>query len=343
MTESPKKGVLLVNLGSPDSPETKDVRKYLSEFLMDKHVIDSPYLIRTFVVKGMILPTRPKHSAKAYKKVWTEEGSPLIVITKKLTEKVAERSSVPVVMAMRYGSPSIKTGLGELYAQGVRDTLVVPLYPQHTMSTTETVMHKVEEVGNKFFKDMEVSFLPAFYHKQDYISILSKIIEKDLKEQESDHLLFSYHGVPERHIHKTDVTQSHCQINGTCCNTPSPAHSFCYRHQCLETTRLVADALNLKEGTYSTSFQSRLGRSEWLKPYTANRIEELAAEGVKRLVVATPAFVADCLETLEEIAMEGKHSFLEAGGEHFHAAPCLNDDDEWAEVMSNWIENWAKE
>lgn len=334
------KGVLLVNLGSPDSTDPKDVKRYLDEFLMDPRVIDVPYLLRSFIVRGIILNTRPKKSAEAYRKIWWEEGSPLIVISEKLQEKIQQKTTIPVALAMRYGSLTLKKGLQELVGQRVDDVLVIPLYPQFAMATTETINVKVEELQQEFFPQIKITSLPAFYDKPEYIEVLSRSIKESLENVEYDHLLFSYHGVPERHIIKRDITKSHCKLDQSCCFTPSPAHEFCYRHQCLKTTELVAKRLSLKPGTYSNSFQSRLGIDPWLKPPTDRTIERLGLEGVEKLAVVTPAFVSDCLETLEEIAMEGKEIFEEAGGKEFTTIPCLNDRDDFAEIITGWIDQW---
>jgi ferrochelatase len=336
------KGVLLVNLGSPDSTDPKDVRKYLNEFLMDKRVIDTPYLLRAFVVKGIILNTRPKKSAAAYKKIWWDEGSPLIVLSKRLQDKVQEISDIPVGLAMRYGKPSIKQGIQELVDQGVDDILMIPLYPQFAMATTETIVVLAEKLRKKYFPQIKITDVPAFYGNTNYIEVLSNSIAEQLKEKTWDHLLFSYHGIPERHIYKSDITKSHCKIDGKCCVTASPAHQFCYRHQCYETTRLVTEKLQLKPEQYSTSFQSRLGRDPWLQPYTDQTINEFPDKGIKNLAVVTPAFVSDCLETLEEIGMEAKEEFIEHGGENFITIPCINDRDDWTAVLANWISDWNK-
>ncbi|WMI68852.1 ferrochelatase [Mangrovimonas sp. YM274] len=335
-----KKGILLVNLGSPDSPDPKDVKKYLGEFLMDERVIDVPLWARNLLVKGIILNTRPKASAEAYSKIWWEEGSPLIVISERLKAGIQKQVEAPVALAMRYGSMSIKKGLQELVDQGVEEVFIVPLYPQFAMATTETILVLAEEIRKEHFPNLKFSDLKAFYNRPDYIEVLSNSIAKHLEGKPFDHLLFSYHGVPERHIRKRDVTKSHCKIDGSCCATPSKAHEFCYRHQCLEVTRLVAEKLCLEEGTYSTSFQSRLGFDPWLQPYTDRTIEALGKKGLKRMAIVTPAFVSDCLETLEEIAMEGKEIFEEMGGEHFTTVPCLNDDKEWVDLLSKWMNDW---
>jgi len=336
------KGALLINLGSPDSPNPKDVRRYLGEFLMDERVIDLPKPLRTFLVKGIILNTRPKKSAKAYKKIWWEEGSPLIVLSKRLQEAVQKKVSVPMGLAMRYGSPSIEDGLAELEKQGVDEIMLIPLYPQFAMATTETILVLAEEIRKEKYPNLEFTVLPPFYNHPDYIKVLSESIQEDLKDKEWEHLLFSYHGVPERHIRKSDITKSHCKIDKSCCQTASKAHQYCYRHQCFETTRLVSEYLELKEGSYSTSFQSRLGVDPWLQPYTDQTVARFAKKGVKNMAIVTPAFVSDCLETLEEIGMEAVEDFEEKGGEELHVIPCINTRTDWVNVMSRWIDQWAK-
>ena len=333
-----KKGVLLVNLGSPDSPEPKDVKKYLGEFLMDERVIDVPKWARTLLVKGIILNTRPKISAKAYQKIWWDEGSPLIVLSERLQKKLQLKSSIPVSLAMRYGSMTILKGIQELVDKGVEKILLFPLYPQFAMATTETISVLVKDICNEKFPNLVIDEILPFYNNPDYINVLSKSIDSNIELDKVEHLLFSYHGIPERHIRKSDITKSHCKIDGSCCETPSKAHDFCYSHQCKEVTRLVAKNLKLK--SFSTSFQSRLGFDPWLQPYTDRTIERLGKSGVKNMAIVTPAFVSDCLETLEEIAMEGKEIFEEVGGKEFTTIPCLNDNSDWVQLISSWVENW---
>jgi ferrochelatase len=335
------KGVLLVNLGSPDSTDPKDVKKYLGEFLMDPRVIDVPYLFRALLVKGIILNTRPKKSAKAYAKIWWKEGSPLIVLSERLQGKVQTKTEIPVGLAMRYGAMSMKKGIQELVDKGVDDILIFPLYPQFAMATTETITVLADELQKEFFPNIKLSSVPAFYNNDEYIDVLANNINKQIKDLDFEHLLFSYHGIPERHIRKQDITKSHCKIDGSCCNTPSKAHEFCYRHQCFEVTKLVAKKLNFKEGSFSTSFQSRLGTDQWLLPYTDRTIEKFGLNGMKKMAVVTPAFVSDCLETLEEIAMEGKELFEEVGGEEFTTLSCLNEDEAWANTIGKWVNEWA--
>ena len=225
-----KKGVLLVNLGSPDSPEPKDVKKYLGEFLMDERVIDVPKWARTLLVKGIILNTRPKISAKAYQKIWWDEGSPLIVLSERLQKKLQLKSSIPVSLAMRYGSMTILKGIQELVDKGVEKILLFPLYPQFAMATTETISVLVKDICNEKFPNLVIDEILPFYNNPDYINVLSKSIDSNIELDKVEHLLFSYHGIPERHIRKSDITKSHCKIDGSCCETPSKAHDFCYSH-----------------------------------------------------------------------------------------------------------------
>nr|WP_314472852.1 ferrochelatase [uncultured Capnocytophaga sp.] len=337
----PKKGVLLVNVGSPDSPAVKDIKRYLREFLMDERIIDLPYLLRYTLVNGIILNTRPPKTSKAYQKIWWNEGSPLIVITKRLTEKIQQQVSVPVVMAMRYGNPNIASGLQQLHDQGVDEVLLMPLYPQYAMATTQTIEVFAQQLVKKQFPKMKLIKFPAFFHRSEYIEALAEVTRKYLENNPCDHLLFSYHGVPERHLRKTSPTPAHKKISEgiTCCDPYSEEGKYCYRSHCFETTRLLAEKLELKENTYSQSFQSRLGNDKWITPFTADKIAQLAQQGVKKLAVITPAFVTDCVETLEEIEMAGGKTFRENGGEEFKMVPCLNDSDLWVHALVTWIRN----
>jgi ferrochelatase len=243
---------------------------------------------------------------------------------------------------MRYRNPSIHLGLEELSNQGVNDVLLVPLYPQFAMATTETILVLAEEIRAKHFPEMEFTSLPSFYNHPDYVRVLANSIQEFLKNKDWEHLLFSYHGVPNRHIRKSDITKSHCKMNVKCCYEYSSAHEYCYRHQCEKTTQNIAKYLELKEGTYSTTFQSRVSiLGSWLKPYTDKTVEAFAKNGIKELAIVTPAFVSDCLETLEEIGMEAAEDFEDNGGKKLHVIPCINDRDDWVNVMSRWIDEWA--
>ena len=326
----PKKGVLLVNLGSPDSFSIKDIKRYLKEFLMDEYVIDLPYLFRYALVRGIILNTRPPKTSKAYQKIWWNEGSPLIVISNQLTQKLQQQVSIPIVMAMRYGNPSIASGLQQLHDQGVDEVLLMPLYPQYAMATTETIVVLTRQLIKKQFPKMKLIEFPAFFHRPEYIEALAEVTRKHLDNNPCDHLLFSYHGVPERHLYKTTPTPAHKKISEgtTCCDPYSEEGKYCYRSHCFETTRLLAEKLGLQKGTYSQSFQS------------SDKIAELAQQGVKKLAVITPAFVADCVETLEEIEMVGGQTFRENGGEEFKMIPCLNDSNLWVQALNKWINEY---
>lgn len=341
--ESPisKKGILLVNLGSPKSTKVEDVKEYLDEFLMDERVIDYRWFFRSLLVRGIILRTRPPKSAEAYKTVWTDEGSPLIVITKKIQQKLQKLVDVPVEIGMRYAEPSIKTGLQKLVDQGVTEIVLFPLYPQYAMSTTETVVEKAEEVRKKCFPNVKINYVQPFYNRDIYIDCLSESIREKLPDN-FDALQFSYHGVPERHIYKTDPTRT-CNLNDCCSRDYNPSHNFCYRHQCFKTTELVLNKLSLPKEKALVTFQSRLGKDKWIEPYTDETLENLPKKGVKNLAIVCPAFVSDCLETLEEISVEGREEFLHAGGENFHYIPCLNDEDRWIEVVKTLCEEKLSE
>ena len=330
------KGLLMINLGSPDSTDVKDVKKYLDEFLMDERVIGKSYWFRWFLVKVIILNTRPKKSAKAYKKIWWKEGSPLIVLSRRLFEKVKKFVKIPVALAMRYGSISIQKGIKELHDSGVKEIVVLPLYPHYAMSSYETVVEKVKEEVKNNFPNVNLKIVSPFYKEKNYINLLCNKIKNTIKRIKYDHILFSYHGIPISHLKISDPTNSHCYKVNNCCSTSSDAHKFCYKHQVLETTEAVVKKLKIDKDKYSNAFQSRLPNEAWLKPYTDDELVRLAKEGKKNLVIVTPAFVTDCLETLEEIAMEGKEEFLEAGGENYHYVPCLNDDDDWAKLLAKW-------
>ncbi len=330
------KGLLLINLGSPDSTSISDVKKYLDEFLMDKRVIGKSYIFRWILVKLIILNFRPKKSARAYKKIWWKEGSPLIVLSRRLFKKVSDLMQIPVALAMRYGSISIYNGLKELNDKGVDEFIILPLYPHYAMSSYETVVEKVKEEVKINFPENKIKVIEPFYDDPKYIELLSLKIKDTIKGIEYDHILFSYHGIPVSHLKISDPTNTHCYKAKNCCSVDSKAHKTCYKHQVTITTELVAKYLGLEREKYSISFQSRLANEPWLKPYTDSELERLAKEGKKNMVVVTPAFVTDCLETLEEIVMEAKEEFLEAGGENYYYVPCLNDDDNWAKLISKW-------
>ena len=333
-----KRAVLLVNLGSPDSYAVKDVKRYLGEFLMDERVIDIPYMLRWLLIKGIILNTRPKKSAAAYKKIWWEEGSPLIVLSERFFNQLSADLPIPAALGMRYGNPSIHATIQKLIDKhpDIEELLLVPLYPHYAMSSYETVVEKVNEDLSDICPHVRLSVMPPFYKEEDYIELLANSIKPHL-EKDFDKVLFSYHGIPERHVKKSDPTGKHCLNVENCCQVDSEAHDFCYRHQVHTTTWKVVEKLGLTKDQYDISFQSRLGNDPWLQPFTDKMLEEYPKQGVKKLVIVCPAFVSDCLETLEEIAMEGKEEYLEAGGEEYTVVPCLNEDPAWVKVMSKWV------
>ncbi|WP_291855812.1 ferrochelatase [Marinilabilia sp.] len=333
-----KKAILLANLGSPDSTKVSDVRRYLREFLMDERVIDIPAFPRWLLVNGIIAPFRAPRSAAKYKSIWTDEGSPLIVLTEKLTRKVEETNDFPSYMCMRYGNPSPAAALSRIAKEHpeVEEVVLFPLYPHYAMSSYETAVEHVKNTWERGPWEFRLKVIAPYYNYPGYIKSLAESIRPHL-ENEFDHILFSYHGVPERHILKGDTTSSHCLQSPDCCQNSSPAHPKCYRHQVFETTRLVAGYLQLTDNKFSVSFQSRLGGDKWLGPATADVLAELPSLGIKKLLVVTPAFVSDCLETLEEIQMEGQETFLEAGGKSFTAIPCLNLNDEWVETIGELV------
>ena len=336
-----KKAVVLMNLGSPDSTEVKDVRRYLNEFLMDGRVIDYPYVFRSLLVKGIIVPFRASKSAEAYRTIWWKEGSPLVVLTRQLGEELQKQVDIPVTIAMRYGNPSPKEAYEELLNKDpdLEEVILFPLYPHYAMSSYETAVEYMEEVHKKNGYSFRLTTVKPYFEEPDYIAAMAENIRPYLSG-DYDQLLFSYHGIPARHIRKSDITKGHCLSSPDCCTVSSPAHQFCYRHQCFRTTQLIVEALQIPKEKWSLSFQSRLGKG-WLQPFTDKRIEEMPGKGIKKLLVVCPAFVSDCLETLEEIAIRGKESFLEAGGETYEMIPCLNLHPLWVKTIAKFVKQVA--
>ncbi|HEX3627405.1 MAG TPA: ferrochelatase [Verrucomicrobiae bacterium] len=326
------KGVLLVNLGSPDSTAVGDVRKYLREFLMDGRVLDAPWPIRFCVVHFSILPSRPKESAHAYEKIWTPEGSPLIVTGKHVQAKLQSQLSVPVELAMRYQNPSIEATVRKLRDANINDLLLIPLFPHYAMSSYESAVVRVQEVAAAVAPEMKVTVQPPYFDAPDYIEALCASAEPYLQGG-YDHLLFSFHGIPERHLRKSDPTGCHCLANTNCCEISSPAQATCYRAQCFKTVAAFVARANVPREKYSVSFQSRLGKDPWLKPYTDYELAEFPGRGIKKLLVMCPAFVADCLETIEEIGMRGRETFIGAGGKDLTLIPCLNEHPLWISAL----------
>lgn len=330
-----KKGLLLVNLGSPDAADVGAVRRYLNQFLMDKYVIQLPWLLRRLIVSLLVLPRRPKASAAAYESVWTTAGSPLIVLSEQLRDAVAAKLGMPVALAMRYGTPSIAVGLKSLVEQGVTEVVFLPLYPHHADSTVTTSVAEAARVVAKYHSEISLKIIPPFYDAPDYIAALVASAAPYLSEP-YDHLVFSYHGLPESHLTGCGTVGEHALDADNCHEGRDAAQRNCYYYQVMRTTDLFAAQAGLDAADYSVAFQSRLGRAQWLTPNTEARLEALAAQGAKNVLVICPAFVTDCLETLEEIAIRGQEVFEAAGGDKLTLIPCLNTHSDWVDAVVRW-------
>ena len=337
----PKRAVLLVNLGSPDSTSVTDVRRYLREFLGDERVLDLPAPLRWLLLEGIILRTRPKRSAHAYSTVWTKDGSPLMQTSRAVRDKLATNlgQDTPVYLAMRYGNPSIASVIGQIIADGVEELLLIPQYPHYAMSSWETVVVKVYAEAARQSPQLRVTTVQPFYDDADYIEALYTSAQPYL-EQPHDYVLLSFHGIPVRHLRKADSSKAHCTIVGDCCNVASPNQNTCYKAQCYKTAKVFAKRANLAPEKHSVAFQSRLAGEPWLTPYTDHELTRLPTSGIKNLLVISPAFVADCLETLEEISVAGKETFLKAGGVSFQQIPCLNDHPTYIAFLTNRVRRW---
>lgn len=337
---SSQQAVLIVNLGSPDSPEPQDVKRYLKEFLMDPLVIDIPFPLRWFLVHVLIAPRRCHESSEAYKKIWTKQGSPLIETTRVVAEMLSQQMGENFVVdySMRYGSPKTIEVLDDLAKKTQGPILVAPLYPHYALSSSKSVEDQVVRSAQILGLDREIRFLKPFYDRDEFIEPMVQIIKDYQSQHQLDHLLFSYHGLPERHVRKTDPSGSYCLAKKDCCEHSVDQNRLCYRHHCFETTKAVTQKMGLQPRDYSQSFQSRLGRDPWIKPYTDHLLDELPKKGIKRLGVVCPAFVADCLETLEEIQIRGREQWLEAGGEELVLIPCVNTSEQWVAGLKRLIQ-----
>lgn len=318
--ESPRKGVLLCNLGTPDAPKTPELRRYLKQFLSDPRVVEVPRLIWWIILNLVILRLRPRNSAKLYKSVWTEGGSPLLVNSQAQVDGVQKildikyHGQVPVVLGMRYGNPSIESAIKQLTELNVRNITVLPLYPQYSGATTGSTFDAIADVFKKTRWVPQLQFIGGYHQSPLFIDALSSSIRKQFKAHGvPDKLIMSYHGTPQSYLKKGD-----------------PYHCLCH-----QTTRLVAENMGLDESKVMTTFQSRFGREPWLQPYTDKTLESMPSQGIKHLAVMCPGFSSDCLETIEEINMEARETFIEAGGETFHYIPCLNDDQEHINALAS--------
>lgn len=330
-----KKGILLINVGTPDNPDIKSVKRYLREFLSDPRMIDLSAMARWVLVNLLIVPFRSRKSTVAYQKVWTKHGSPLWVNTVKFRNELVKQlgNQYQVAVGMRYGKPNIQKGLSEL--KDCTSIQVVPLFPQYSSSATGSAIQKTLEILHKQWNMPAIQIMNEFYSHPAFIHSYAEIIKKTLVDKEVDMLLFSYHGLPERHINKSECVAACDHINA--CPAISSDNAYCYRAQCYTTADLIAKELNLSPVLYRVCFQSRLGRTPWIKPYTDLLLPDLIKSGVKRIAVACPSFVSDCLETLEEVNIRLREQWLSLGGEEFVFVPCLNDDPQWVQQFAKML------
>jgi len=332
-----KTGVLLINLGTPDSPSTGNVRKYLREFLMDRRVIDIPFLNRWALVNLIIAPFRAPKSAKVYQEVWTEEGSPLLTNGLKLKELLQKSlgENFVVELGMRYQNPSIEKALETFKKDNYKEIVVIPLYPQYASATTGSTIEEFNRVISKWEVIPSIRIISNFVNNMKFISSLVAVAQKKINSTDYEHFVFSYHGLPERQIHKSSCN-NYCQL-GKCCDKYTVKNYYCYRAQCFETTRLLTAALRIPEKKYTICFQSRLGKDEWIKPYAETVIHDLREKGIKKVLAFSPAFVADCLETTIEVGEEYKEEFLKLGGETWDLVDSLNTEKTWVECLKSMI------
>jgi ferrochelatase len=329
-------GLLLVNLGTPDDSTPSAVRRYLRQFLSDPRVLDMNRVGRFLLLNLIILPRRPRASAHAYQQIWDPvRGSPLLYHSQDLVQAVADRLGADwrVELAMRYGNPSVEHGLNALVAARVDRMVVLPLFPQYASSSTGSALEEIMRVASAPWNVPPIDIVPPFWNDPGFLDAEAAIARPAIAALAADHVLFSFHGLPERHVIKSDETGGHCLKQASCCDAVGPNNRHCYRAQSYATARAIAERLGLAPDGYSVSFQSRLGKVPWIKPYTDIVLDELAGRGVKRLAVMCPAFVADCLETLEEIGMRARAQFIGKGGEALALVPSLNAAPVWADAV----------
>jgi len=332
-------GVLLLQLGTPDSTSVGDVRRYLREFLGDPRVLDVPAPLRAFLLNVVILPFRPRRSAEQYGKIWTAEGSPLLLHTEALAAAIGARlgDGFRVEVAMRYRNPSISSALDRLEEAGCTRVVVLPLFPQYASASGGSAVARVLELAAARTNVPDVTTIGAFYDDPRYLAAVAAVARPVLAEHDPDHVLFSFHGLPESQVTKADPSGSWCLASEMCCDGITAVNRHCYRAQSYATSRGLAAELGLADGTWSTSFQSRLAGQQWIRPFTDHVLPELYGRGVRRLAVLTPSFVADCLETLEEIGIRARNQWQELGGEDFALVPCVNSDDVWVEAVASLV------
>ena len=338
-----QKNILLINLGSPKSLQLKDVKNYLYEFLSDDFVIDLPKLLQQIIVRFIIIPFRSPKTKKAYKTIWNSSGSPLIQNTKKIAKSLANRTGWNVQVAMRYQEPSISKSILYYKKKQINDIIIIPLYPHNAMSTTHTTKIEIDRIINKYYPGLRYSLVKPFYNHPKYIFALSELIKPYIKNN-FDKLIFSYHGLPERHMTKSDPSKNHCLKSPSCCELDCESSRMCYRSNVLNTSKLIAKKLNLESNKWISSFQSRVTiiDRKWLKPFTDIELKKYPKDGIKNIMILCPSFVADCLETLEEIEIRGRKLFINAGGKNFIYIPCLNDDNNFLDLLETLITDISK-
>ena len=329
-------GLLLVNLGTPESPAPRDVRTYLREFLMDPRVLDVPAWRRWLIVNLLILPLRPRQSGKAYAKIWTDAGSPLLVHSRELLEKVRARlhgDDATVELGMRYGQPSIAGALERLRRAGVDRLIVFPLYPQYSSAASGSAVERVYRVAARYWNTPSIQIIPPFYDHPGFIDACADAARPVIDRTDPELVFFSFHGLPERQVRKSDDSGRHCLRDPSCCERIVEANRNCYRAQCVATANALANRLNIPVAKRVLCFQSRLGRTPWIRPYTDEVLAERARAGCRRAVILSPAFVSDCLETLEELGMRGAAIWNDNGGERLGVVPCINSSKRWVDTM----------
>lgn len=335
MKRPEKTGILLINTGSPDSPEVPDVRAYLKQFLSDPRVIDIAPLARWLLVNLIILPTRPKASAAAYKSIWTDRGSPLLSNSADFLD--ALRKEIPdaaIEIGMAYGKPSVPSQMDALIAQGVTRLVIVPMFPQYASATVGSVLELVYKTAAHKQNVPAITVLPPFYEEPEFLDAWKNVAQPELDRFKPDHVVISFHGLPERQVKKSDPTGNHCLQKKDCCKNYLSGNPMCYRAHCMTTAEGITQRLGLKPDQYTIAFQSRLGRDPWLTPATDETVVSLAKKGVKRLAILSPAFVADCIETIEELGGQAKESFEHNGGKEFLLVPSLNSGARWADAFA---------
>lgn len=344
MNSSERPGLLLTNLGTPDEPTTGAVRRYLREFLSDARVLDIPGPLRAMLVNGIIAPLRGPKSAAAYRTVWTEAGSPLLALSLELRDALrSQLPGLPIELGMRYGNPSLESALDALLEANCDRIVLLAMYPQYASSSSGSTIEAVYRLAAKRWNTPNLEVVPAFYEAPWFLDAQARLIDEKRKAANTDHVLFSYHGLPERHCRKSDSSGTHCLASEDCCSKIVISNRHCYRAQCFATTRGLTERLGLEAKQHTVAFQSRLGRDPWIRPFTDEVVVELAKSGVKRLLVSCPSFTVDCLETLEEIGDRAREDFIQAGGEHLELVPCLNADPRWVQGLAGGLrERWFR-